>query len=82
MHAASSIALKYCVYVPLLALLITSCQKQLVDPAGNLTGGSSSGNLLTKVVSITATDTNTVLFRWNCNNRLVQYLSLGKTNGI
>jgi len=76
-----------------IVLLISSCQKELVDPSGTPSGGggnggggngggTSNGNLLVKGVSITGTDTTTINLTWDSNKRLSQYISAGKTNGI
>ncbi|MCE3281782.1 MAG: hypothetical protein K0Q66_519, partial [Chitinophagaceae bacterium] len=79
----------------LLSVLIISCQKS-VDWASTpttgggggtgsgTTGGGSNGNLLVKAMAITAgtTDTNMVYVTWDANQRLTQYKSTGKTNGM
>ena len=69
-----------------IVLLISSCQKELIDvtvtPPGGGGGGTSNGQLLVKAVSVTGTDTTTVSVKWDSNKRLTQYISAGKTNGI
>ncbi len=72
-----------------IVLLISSCQKELVDPTGTSSGsggsgsggGSSNGELLVKGVSVTGTDTTIITLAWDSNKRLTQYTTSGKTNG-
>ncbi len=71
-------------------ICLSSCQKELVDPAGENGTGSgsgggsnnSNGDLLVKGVSITGADTTIINLKWDSNKRLSQYLSTGRTNGI
>jgi hypothetical protein len=77
-------------------ILAASCQKGVEwastpstggtggSGGGGTTGGGSNGNLLVKAMAITAgtTDTNMIYVTWDANQRLTQYKSTGKTNGI
>lgn len=78
--------MKYFISLAIVTLLITSCQKDLVDPAGTPPtgggGGTSNGDLLVKAISITGADSTVINMKWDSNKRLIQYLSSGKTNGI
>lgn len=82
--------MKYFISIAIIAFLLSSCQKELVDTitppgsgggSGN-GGGATNGNLLIKATSVTGSDTNVVSLQWDSNKRLTQYLSAGKTNGI
>ena len=81
--------MKHLIFLLIIALLLSSCQKELADPSGspsggggNGGGGTSNGDLLVRALSITGSDTTVVELTWDNNKRLIQYVSKGKTNGI
>lgn len=78
--------MKQFISLAIIALLLSSCQKDFVDPSGTPSGGggggTSNGDLLVRGVSVTGTDTTTINLKWDSNKRLTQYISSGKTNGI
>ncbi|MEO7922424.1 MAG: hypothetical protein ABIR30_02010 [Chitinophagaceae bacterium] len=63
--------------VILLALFLSSCQKELNWDDG------SNGDLLVKAIQVTpaTNDTNTITFQWDNARRLLLYKSTGKVNG-
>lgn len=71
------------------SVFFISCQKEIDwGIAGNNgsggNGGNTSGDLLVKALQITpaTSDTNTITFQWDANDRLLDYTSSGTVNSI
>lgn len=79
---------KKIVFPLFLVIILASCQKEidwnLPSGGGGTGGGNTNGDLLVRALEITpaTNDTNTIIFQWDANKRLLQYKSSGKVNGI
>ncbi len=62
-------------------LFFASCQKEIDWGSGN---NGNDGDLLVKVLQITTAtnDTNTITLTWDAANKLAEYKTTGKVNGI
>lgn len=72
---------KLLVIIPILSIVLFSCQKEIDFVNGGGGGGSASGNRLVKTVSKTGSDSVVTVYTYNSNGKLINVKSTGMSGG-